>query len=170
MVRKIEVVPYDPNWKKKFKMEAVNIKEIFKNEILGIHHIGSTAIPEICAKPIIDILVEVHNIEKIDDYNNDMRELGYIPKGEFDIPKRRLFIKGSEEFRTFHVHIFEKGNSEIERLLKFRDYMVAHPKEAQKYSHLKKNLAREYPKNIDGYIDGKDAYIRSIDKKAKYWK
>lgn len=167
MVRRIEVVPYDPNWKNKFILEARIIKSIFSKEILSIHHIGSTAIPGISAKPIIDVLVEVNNIDRIDDYNTKMIEHGFIPKGESGIPNRRFFIKGSEEFRTSHIHIFEKGNSEIKRLLNFRNYLIAHPKEAKKYSQLKENLARDYPENINGYIDGKDIYVKKVDKKAK---
>jgi len=167
MVRKIEVVPHDPKWKKMFNMEERFIKLVFNKEILAIHHIGSTAIPDISAKPIIDILVEVLNIDKIDDYNTKISEYGYLPKGESGIPRRRLFIKGSEELRTFHVHVFEKENSEIKRLLNFRDYMIAHPKKAQKYSRLKEDLAKKYPENIDGYLNGKNNFINNIDKKAK---
>ena len=170
MVRRVEVVPHDPEWKKRYEKEASNVRSIFKKEILAIYHIGSTAIPEIKAKPIIDILVEVYNIEKIDEFNKDMIEQGYIPKGESCIPKRRLFIKGSEDFRRSHVHVFQKGDSEITRHLKFRDYMITHPKEAQEYSRLKEDLARENPDNIDGYIEGKDAFIKNIDKKARTWK
>ena len=95
---------------------------------------------------------------------------GYIPKGEFGIPRRRFFIKGSEELRTFHVHIFEKENSEIKRLLNFRDYMITHRKEAQEYSRLKENLSRKYPEDINGYINGKDMFIKNIDEKAKNWR
>jgi GrpB-like predicted nucleotidyltransferase (UPF0157 family) len=101
MVRRIEVVSYDPYWKEKFNLEARLIKTIFDKEILAIHHIGSTAIPKISAKPIIDILFEVHNIDVIDDYDTKMIEQVYLPKGESGIPNRRLFIKGSEEFRSF---------------------------------------------------------------------
>ncbi|MFX1496320.1 MAG: GrpB family protein [Promethearchaeota archaeon] len=170
MVRIVEVSPHNRKWKKKFDLEARIIKSIFNKEILAIHHIGSTAIPEISTKPIIDILVEVCNIDVIDNYNAKMITQGYIPKGESGIPRRRLFIKGSEELRTFHIHIFEKDNSEITRLLNFRDYLKAHPKEAQKYSKLKERLAREYSENIDGYLKGKDNFIKKIDKKAKDWR
>ena len=170
MFRRIEVVPHDPNWKKGFKGEARVIKSIFNEEIIAIHLIGSTAIPEISAKLIIDILVEVHNIDKIDGYNIKMIEQRYIPKGEYGILGRRFFIKGSEEFRTFHVHIFEKENPEIKRLLNFRYYMIAHPKEAQKYSRLKERLAPEDPEDVNSYMDGKDAFIKNINNKAKDWK
>lgn len=170
MVRRVEVVPHDPEWKKKYDKEASIVRSIFKKEILAIHHVGSTAIPGISAKPIIDILVEVNNIEKIDEFNKDMIEQGYIPKGQSGIPNRRLFIKGSEELRISHIHVFQEEDTEIIRLLNFRDYMIAHPKEAQEYSQLKERLAREFPENIDGYIEGKDAFIKNIDKIAKIWK
>lgn len=170
MVRRVEVVPHDPEWKKKYEKEASIVRSIFKKEILAIHHVGSTAIPGISAKPIIDILVEVNNIEKIDEFNKDMIEQGYIPKGQSGIPNRRLFIKGSEELRISHIHVFQEEDTEIIRLLNFRDYMIAHPKEAQEYSQLKERLAREFPENIDGYIEGKDAFIKNIDKIAKIWK
>ena len=93
MVRRVEVVPHDPEWTKMYEKETRTIKSIFKKEIFTTHHFGSTAIPSISAKPIIDILVEVHHIERIDEYNKDMIEQGYIPKGESGIPKRRLFIQ-----------------------------------------------------------------------------
>ena len=99
-----------------------------------------------------------------------MIEQGYIPKGQSGIPNRRLFIKGSEELRISHIHVFQEEDTEIIRLLNFRDYMIAHPKEAQEYSLLKERLAREFPENIDGYIEGKDAFIKNIDKIAKIWK
>ena len=170
MVRRVKVVPHDPRWSQKYEKEARIIQSIFKKEIITTHHFGSTAIPGISAKPIIDILVEVHDIDRIDECNKDMIEQGYIPKGEFGIPNRRLFIKGSEELRISHIHVFQKGDPEITRHLKFRDFMIAHLKDAQEYSQLKERLAREYPENMDSYIDGKDAFIKKIDKKAKAWK
>ena len=103
--RIVEVVPHDPNWEKIFKEEAKKIKKIFKEIFIDIHHIGSTAIPLIKAKPIIDIMVEVEDINKVDIYNKQMEELGYVALGEYGIPKRRFFQKGGNK-RTHHVHIF----------------------------------------------------------------
>ena len=102
MTRTIEVVPHDPKWAARFRKEAVFLKSIFGPEMLDVHHIGSTSVPGLAAKPIIDLLVEVADISKIDAYNDRLSELGYIPKGEFGIPGRRFFIKGSEENRTHH--------------------------------------------------------------------
>ena len=169
MVRKVKVVPHDPNSSKLFKVEADKIAVILGQEAIAIHHIGSTAIPNIGAKPLIDILVEVHDIEKIDEFNEEMIKLNYQPKGEFGIPGRRFFIKGDDSTRTHHVHIFQTGDPEIERHLRFRDYLMAHPEEAQAYSRLKEELARRFPEDIESYMEGKDGFIKEIDRKAKAW-
>jgi len=143
---------------------------VLGQEVMAIHHVGSTAIPNISAKPIIDILVEVHDIGKIDEFNGEMIKLGYQPKGEFGISGRRFFIKGDDSTRTHHVHIFQTGDPKVERHLNFRDYMIAHPKAAQAYSRLKEKLAQKFPKDIEGYIEGKDGFIKEMDKRAAVWK
>ncbi len=170
MLRKIEVVPHSPNWSKLFEVEAEKISTLWSQEVIAIYHIGSTAILKISAKPIIDMLVEVRDIKKIDDFNSGMTELGYEPKGEFGIPRRRFFIKGDDITRSHHVHTFQTGNPEIERHLNFRDYLIAHPEEAQAYSCLKEELAKQFPADIEGYMAGKDKFIKEIDRKAEAWK
>ena len=170
MVRKVKVVPHDPIWSKLFGAEADEIAAVLGQEVIAIHHIGSTAIPNISAKPIIDILVEVHDIENIDDFNEEMIKLGYQPKGEFGIPGRRFFIKGNDSTRTHHVHIFQTGDPKVERHLSFRDYMIAHPEEAQAYSRLKEELAQKSPEDIESYIEGKDGFIKEMNRKAQAWR
>lgn len=122
------------------------------------------------AKSIIDVLMAVKNIQKIDSFNKKMQHMGYIPKGENGIPGRRFFIKGDELHHTHHLHIFQQGNADIDRHLNFRDYLIAHPKEASEYAQLKKELAKRFPLDIDAYQTGKDQFIREIDQKAKIWK
>lgn len=167
-IRVIEVVPHNSNWKGEFYKEAERIRNTMKDEIVGIHHIGSTSIPGIYAKPVIDILAEVKDISKVDDYNSRMQELGYIAKGEFGINGRRFFIKGLYE-RTHHIHVFQTGNPEIARHLRFRDYMIAHPDDARAYEELKKELACKYRYDPAGYVDGKDTFIKEVDRKAEEW-
>jgi GrpB-like predicted nucleotidyltransferase (UPF0157 family) len=161
--RIVEVIPYDITWEKKFKAEAKKIEEIFRQIFVDIHHIGSTAIPLVKAKPIIDILVEVEDINKVDSYNRQMEELGYEALGEYGIPKRRFFQEGGNN-RTHHVHIFEKGSPQIKRHIDFRDYLISHPKVAGEYSRLKEKLAKKYRYDIDKYQEGKESFIRKIDK------
>jgi len=152
-----------------FKIKESNkIKKILYKEIVNIYHIGSTSIPGIHAKPVIDIMIEVKSIENIDMYNTQMEKLGYMPMGEYGIKERRFFLKGLYN-RTHHIHIFEKGNSEIKKHLNFRDYMIAHPSEAKEYESLKKELAEKYKYDNEKYCTGKNEFIKNIDKKAKEW-
>jgi GrpB-like predicted nucleotidyltransferase (UPF0157 family) len=168
---KIEVLPHNPQWRDAFESEAAQIAAALGEIVVAIHHIGSTAIPNIYAKPVIDLLVEVRDIAEADGRNSAMRSLGYEVKGEFGIPGRRYFRKDNREgIRTHQVHAFEAGSAEVVRHLSFRDYMIAHPEDAQEYSELKQKLARQHPENMDGYMDGKDDFIKDIDQKAARWR
>ncbi|MGD2104478.1 MAG: GrpB family protein [Anaerolineae bacterium] len=169
MKRNIEVVPHNPRWSELFEEEVRELKAIFGREIVQAHHIGSTAIAGILAKPIIDILLLVRDIERIDAFDGEMIARGYLPKGEFGIAGRRFFIKGSETRRTHHIHVFQTGNPECEHHLAFRDYLRSHPVEAQAYSRLKSELVGRFPHDIDGYMAGKNDFIRKIERKAEAW-
>jgi len=151
-----------------YKKEAKIISEIFKSEIKGIHHIGSTSVVNLISKPIIDIMVVVKDIERIDSFNSAMMDIGYEPKGESGIPKRRFFQKG-ENNRTHHVHFYEKGEPEIKRHLSFRNYLRAHPDVAEKYGSFKKELAKHFPDDIEAYIKGKEQLVKEIEEKAVDW-
>ncbi|MEH2260083.1 GrpB family protein [Nostoc sp.] len=167
---KVEVVPHNPIWCGKFDDESKYVALTLGENVVAIHHIGSTAIPYIYAKPIIDLLVEVENITKVDDHSLGMEALGYEVMGEFGIPGRRYFRKENETgTRTHHVHTFTARSPEVERHLVFRDYMIAHPEDAQKYSELKRKLAKQYPNDIIGYMNGKDGFIKEMQKKALVW-
>ncbi len=90
--------------------------------------------------------------------------------GEFGIPGRRYFRKDtSSGIRTHQIHTFQAGSSEVERHLAFRDYMIAHPKEARNYTDLKRKLAAKHPDDIEAYMDGKDPYIKEHEAKAMKW-
>ncbi|MEG4589434.1 GrpB family protein [Microcoleus sp. MOSTC5] len=169
---KVEVVPHDPNWRSAFETESKLIAIALRDNVVAIHHIGSTAIPQIHAKPIIDMLVdEVKDILKLDTQSSEIEALGYQAMGEFGISGRRFFRKGNEAgIRTHHIHSFEVGSPQIERHLAFRDYMITHSEAAQEYSELKRKLAQKYPDNIHAYMDGKDGFIKEIDLKAAKWR
>lgn len=168
---KVEVVPHDPQWRDAFAAEAAHLAAALGVDVAAIHHIGSTAIPGIHAKPVIDLLVEVDDIEAIDARSGAMEALGYQVMGEFGIPGRRYFRKDDRHgTRTHQVHAFQAGSPQAERHLAFRDYMIAHPAEAQRYSELKRKLAEEYPYDMDGYIDGKDGFIKEMDRRAAQWR
>jgi GrpB-like predicted nucleotidyltransferase (UPF0157 family) len=168
---KVEVVPPDSTWRERFELESKQIVLAMGENIIAIHHMGSTAIPGIYAKPVIDFLIEVKDITKTDEQSAAMTALGYEAMGEFGLPGRRYFRKNSSpEIRTHNVHIYETGSPEITRHLAFRDYIIAHPDAAQQYSDLKRELAKKYPQNIEGYMDGKDEFIKTMEKKAMEWR
>ena len=170
-MRRVEVVPHDPRWRDAFEAEAKQVVAALGENVLAVHHIGSTAIPNIYAKPIVDLLVEVGDVNEVDGRSSAMESLGYEVMGEYGIPGRRYFRKDNHEgVRTHHIHAFEAGSAEAERHLAFRDYMIAHPGEALEYSELKRKLAEEHPLSIDGYMDGKDAFIKEIDRRAAGWR
>ena len=163
-MRKVEVVPPDPLWQSMFEAESQQLSRSFGDNAIAIHHIGSTSITTIYAKPIIDILVEVTDLQKVDERHHSIESLGYLAMGEFGIAKRRFFRKDNlAGVRTHHVHTFETGSPQIERHLAFRDYMRSHPEAAQKYSYLKQQLAQKYPNDIEKYMDGKAGFIEAID-------
>jgi GrpB-like predicted nucleotidyltransferase (UPF0157 family) len=168
---KVEVVPYHPTWKDTFATESKYIKLALAENLVAVHHIGSTAISDIYAKPIIDILLEVKDITKVDAESSKLELLGYEAMGEYGICDRRYFRKHNEAgIRTHHIHAFVVGSVQIERHLAFREYMIFHPEEAQKYSNLKCELANKYPNDIESYMDGKDGFIKEIDRKAAGWR
>ncbi len=162
VTRKIEVVPYNPEWTSLFAQEATRLRDLFADNLIAIHHIGSTAVPGMPAKPIVDILIEVKDIDRMDVLQHEMEQLGYLPKGEFGIPGRRFFINGDEIHRTHHIHVFGNGHPRIADHLAFRDFLIAHPNEASTYAQLKQNLAKEFPDDIEGYMSGKHGFIKDI--------
>ena len=169
-MRKVEVVPHNPKWHEAYQLESQRIINALDDNVVAVHHIGSTAIAGIYAKPIIDILVEVKDLSKLDGHSST-ECLGYEAMGEFGIRERRYFIKyDSDDQRTHHIHIFKAGSPQVERHLAFRDYMRYHSESAKEYSSLKQQLAAKHPQDIDKYMDGKDEFIKLIDCQAAQWR
>lgn len=163
----IEVVPYDPAWPQMFEEEAARIKQTLGENCIVIHHIGSTAVPGLCAKPVIDMIPVVLNVTKVDQATQNMQSLGYEAKGEFGMLFRRFFIKNPGS-RAYHIHVYERDNPEIERHLKFRDWMRTHEDDRQAYATLKQELAMKYPNDREAYCLGKEAFIADIDTKTGF--
>lgn len=166
MPQHIIVLDYDPIWEKSFQEEAGKIRSILKDNCVAVHHIGSTAVPGLAAKPIIDIMPVVKNLAEVDRVSAEFKEIGYEYLGEFGIKGRRYLRKGGDE-RTHQIHIFAENDTEnIDRHLAFRDYMRTHEREREAYSQLKKALARRFPWDIDGYCDGKEEFVKRIEQAA----
>lgn len=163
------VTEYNEQWDNMFLDEAQKIEEIFADELLDIHHIGSTSVPGLKAKPIIDMMPVVKDIEKMDSFYKKMEGLGYESMGEFGMPGRRYFRKGGDN-RTHQVHVFQADNKEdIQRHLAVRDYLRTHPEAVKQYGDLKEKLANQFPKDIEAYMDGKDTFVKELEKRALHW-
>ena len=164
-MRKVLVCPFNEKWSLQFAEEVKKLKLIFGNEIVNIHHIGSTSVPGLKAKPIIDIMPVVRDIELVEKYNQAMQDIGYEAKGENGIPERRYFQKGGD-YRSHHVHIYQVGSDEIKRHLAFRDYLIDNLIEKKKYGELKEKLAKQYHNDMESYINGKEKLVKEIEVKA----
>ncbi len=166
---KIEVVEYSCTWEKMYEEEAAQIRIILGDHLVEIYHIGSTSVQGLKSKPIIDMMPVVKDISAIDKYNNGFKAIGYECMGEFGIPGRRYFRKGGDN-RTHQIHMFEKNNQlDIVRHLAVRDYLRTHNEIAYSYGKLKAELAVKYPNDIDGYCDGKDAFVKRMEETALVW-
>ncbi|WP_274654445.1 GrpB family protein [Paenibacillus humicola] len=167
MARTWEVVPWVSNWARMYEKEADMLRAIFGGELEAIHHIGSTSVPAVgWAKPIIDILVVVRNINAVEGYHDKMRNAGYRPRGENGISGRSYFTKG-ETPRTHHVHVFQTGNESIRRHLHFKAFLMEHPEEAAAYGRLKQEILAAYPHTE--YQQEKEKRMRPFVEKALNW-
>ncbi len=166
MSQHITVTDYNPLWTKKFEEESILIKNIIADNCIAIYHIGSTSVTGLAAKPIIDIMVVVKSLEKVDDVAEDFLKIGYEYLGEFGIAGRRYLRKGGDE-RTHQIHIFQADDwNNIGRHLAFRNYMRTHKKERDEYAKIKIDLAHKFPYDIDGYCDGKENFVREMEELA----
>lgn len=159
----VTIHPYLPTWPIFFIKESEKIQKALGKNCLNIHHIGSTSVPRLSAKPVIDIIAVVQNIQHVDDVTFKMQTLGYQSKGEHGMIFRRFFQKSD-----FNVHVYEVNNAEIERCLHFRDWMRAHPQDRQAYEALKIRLAKEFPNNRLEYSIQKEPFILAIEQKTGF--
>jgi GrpB-like predicted nucleotidyltransferase (UPF0157 family) len=132
--------------------------------------VGSTSVPGLPAKPIIDILVVMDDIGPVDSLNPALIALGYEPQGEYGIPGRRFFTKGGDVNRSHHVHVFQQGHPEVSAMLDFRDYLRSHPRQAAEYGRLKEELALICEDDITAYNAGKDAFVKELIRQARVWR
>ena len=165
---KVIVVPYNSEWPKLFQNEAIKIQKALGNIINEIHHIGSTSVPDLMAKPIIDIMLDVTSLDLLDDSSHRLENLGYESMGEMGIPGRRYFRKGGY-YRSHQIHAFQSGDPNLDRHLAFRDYLTAHKNIANEYGQLKFNIAKECSDDIDKYWKTKDPFIKHHEALALDW-
>ena len=165
----VVVSAYDPRRKEMFLAEAETIEAILGENCIAVHHIGSTAVEGLAAKPVIDIMPVVKDLSATDACRAAFEKIGYEWMGEFGIAGRRYLRKGGDE-RTHQIHIFAETDREnIVRHLAVRDYLKAHADERRAYAALKTELAARFPYDIDGYCDGKEAFVKALEERARKW-
>lgn len=175
----VRLCPHDPAWKRDFEREKRLIGRVLKNNLLGIEHIGSTAIPGLSAKPIIDIAVGVRALRQIREYARLLKKAGYAYLPRRGTTRRKFFPKGSTARRTAYVHLVKFAGIEWRKFLAFRDFLRVNKRAAGQYLEVKQKLAQRFPEDRDAYTKAKarliaahiqplaDAYYRKRNKLAK---
>lgn len=163
----VKVVPYNPKWAKFFWEEKKRLISLLGDTIIDVQHIGSTAIPGIPAKPIIDIAVAVPAVSRkeIGKYIDPLKKLNYEYMRE-DRPREHLFVKGGEEKRVCYLHMVKFNSKAWKNYLLFRNHLRAHKKTAAEYANLKLELAKKFPGDRKLYTDGKDKFIQRVLKRG----
>lgn len=165
----IHLEPHNPDWSKMFAMEAERLYRVLDPDIVvDIQHFGSTSIPGLSAKPIIDILIGVTSLSDAKKFIPILEKMGYAYWSEDPRPDGYFLVKGLPPNgpRTHHVHITEIGSDRWQRLL-FRDYLRTHPKEMKRYEKLKIELSKKYKIDREVYTAAKTEYVQSVMEKAK---
>jgi GrpB-like predicted nucleotidyltransferase (UPF0157 family)/predicted RNA-binding protein associated with RNAse of E/G family len=160
------ILDYDPRWPTIYSKEKDQILSVVGNKVVAMEHVGSTAIPRLGAKPIIDIMVGVRQLSDAKECIEPLRSIGYeyVPEYEKELPERRYFRKGPEGVRNkhFHLHMVQRGTDFWKRHLMFRDYLRCHPDVAKQYGELKRKLAEKHALDREAYTEAKTSFIESV--------
>lgn len=165
----VTLAPHDPAWAEMAAAEAVRLKGALGDVLVTVHHMGSTAIPGIFAKPTVDLMPTVTSLAALEARRADIEALGYLWRGEFGIPERRYCVLERDGKRVFHTHFFVDGHDNVARQLLFRDYLRAHRDEALAYEAIKREAAAANPWDSLAYNDHKSAWIRACQQRAMAW-
>lgn len=162
MTESVILVAYDPDWPRRFEQERSVLAAVFAESEAAIEHVGSTAIPGLRAKPVIDILVGVSKLTEAEGRSAAVQAAGYeyVQKYETQLPERRYYRKPRLGPRAYHLHCVVKDGDLWVRHLAFRNYLRAHPEAAAAYDELKRQLAVRCSK--EDYTDGKSPFIQAI--------
>ena len=161
----VKLVPYSVEWQRLFEEEKALLEAAVGDLVLDIRHVGSTAIPGMVAKPILDIGIAVTDFDEATALVAPIEGLGYQYRGEFGITRRRYFVKDNP--RTHHIHMVEIDSREWKNHLFFRDVLIQRPELAEEYAVLKTDLARRYAADRDAYLEGKAPFIERVLAMAK---
>ncbi|QYJ84043.1 GrpB family protein [Shewanella aegiceratis] len=168
MSRIIEVLDYQGLWPRVFEAEKALLQSVLGDGVITIEHIGSTSVPGLAAKPIIDILAEVERLDVLDAKSSELATLGYRARGEHGIAGRRYFQKGAAQ-RSHHLHVFQSGSTQLTCHRAFRDYLIAHPDKAREYAELKRIAALSCHHDSEAYKAAKEEFIQETLALALCW-
>jgi len=169
MPEKIVIVPYDPQWPACFSRLGADLRGALGDVALRIDHIGSTSIPGLDAKPIVDVQISVASFEPLDAYRSPLQGLGFVYRPDNPDLNKRYFREPPGTRRT-HIHVFRAGTWSEQIALLFRDYMRTHDEDARRYAELKYRLAAQHQDDRAGYTnEGKSPFIWEIMAKAHRW-
>jgi GrpB-like predicted nucleotidyltransferase (UPF0157 family) len=161
--RHVVVVPYDERWAQDFKDIASEIRDALGELALDIQHVGSTAVPGLSAKPIIDIDVVIRDHAAFNAVVSALEAIGYHHEGDLGIAGREAFgYEGKSHLQKHHLYVCPQDSTELKRHIAFRDYLRAHPGAVKEYSRIKEVGAALHPYDINGYIAHKSPFIESI--------
>ncbi|MEK7663998.1 MAG: GrpB family protein [Patescibacteria group bacterium] len=163
----VKLEKHNSKWAELFEQEKKMLLKKFPNVILEISHGGSTVIPTISAKPIIDMFAVILSLKDAENIRKDLEELGYEYRGEEGVPERILYVKGKPELRTHHLQLVEKTSNEWKNHILIKNYFLKHPEVAKEYAELKNKLAEKFPNDRKAYSNGKDNFIKLVIKKSK---
>ena len=163
ITRHIVVVPYDERWAQDFDAIASEIRDALGELALAIEHVGSTSVPGLSAKPIIDIDVVIRDYASFGAVVSALKAVGYHHEGDLGIAGREAFgYEGKTHLRKHHLYVCPQDSQELKRHIAFRDYLRVHPDVAKAYGRVKEEGAALHPYDIDGYIGHKSAFIKRI--------
>lgn len=163
VTRNIVVVPYDERWARDFEAIASEIRDALGELAIDIVHVGSTSVPGLSAKPIIDIDVVIRDYTSFDAVVSALKLLGYYHEGDLGIAGREAFgYEGKSHLRAHHLYVCLQDSPELKRHIAFRDYLRAHPEAARAYGRVKEEGAALHPHDVEGYIAYKSPFIESI--------
>lgn len=167
----VQLVPHDPAWPAVAAAETRRLAAALGEVLVAVHHIGSTAIPGIAAKPVIDLLPVVQSLEELDRRRHDVEALGYGWRGELGLPGRRYCFRDDPDTgrRLFQLHCYRQGSPEVTRHLAFRDYLRQRPDLARAYEAEKRRCQALHPDNSNVYADCKNAWIRRVEGEALWF-
>ncbi len=168
-MEEVEVVEYDPQWPELFAAEAASLRPAFGASLVALEHIGSTSVPGLAAKPIVDIQAIVQSVADAQRAAPMLAALVW-QQGVFALdPERRLYFKkyNADGKRTHQLHVYAPDHPAASVHLLFRDYLRAHPDEAERYEALKRELAERFHFDRLAYNDAKTAYVNEVLAKAR---